>query len=669
MFSVLILASRVVVVDGADSTVACPVGDDASGMETGEKGLQLIKAGETASAAACFWRAADRAGSEQEAVGWLKNAAQASEQLQEFADAVEAWQQMFDTQLAIGLTPEIDQMVRIPTLLLQLNRQQEAVNAWAQILEAHPNSAEVKANYAVLLQQLGLFAEAVKLYEQALEINPRIEAVYTNMAMAFREMGQEDRAGQVMKKLEHLRAASGTTRAQSPNELQEIGLDQLNRGDFAGAETSFLRALALPGGDNYAVHYNLGLAYFYTQQWDKALASYEKSLQHNPNFSHTYHGIGNVYETNKMFDKALEYFFKTVTLDPLAADTYFNIGTVYQQMRMHDQAAQYLSKSAELSPASSGAYINLGVSLKALGRVSEAIDAYYKAIKNNPLPQAFGNLASSLHEIGRDKEAIEVARQGVALDGNYAHGYNILGTLLRPAKGQGLSAAEAMKAYETALGLAPTFVDATLNLAGLLVEEERFDDSLRVVRMHRRQNDEDPRLFMEYFNLKRRVADWSHWELNIKELAKQIRHQMKISPKLSLQPFQAETYPIEESLVKDIAAFFAARARERSALMLATLLGEGAFPLGPQMGFVPEGSQRLKIGYMSSDFKQHPLSYLINNLFLYHERARFEVFCYATTPSDGSHYRAKIAEECEHFVEVYTLADVQMAAQVLRADA
>ena len=72
--------------------------------------------------------------------------------------------------------------------------------------------------------------------------------------------------------------------------------------------------------------------------------------------------------------------------------------------------------------------------------------------------------------------------QGVALDGNYAHGYNILGTLLRPAKGQGLSSAEAMKAYETALVLAPTFVDATLNLAGLLVEEERFDDSLRVVR-------------------------------------------------------------------------------------------------------------------------------------------------------------------------------------------
>lgn len=460
----------------------CPVPEDASGMSTGEKGLEMIKAGDVAGAASCFWRASDRAGSEQEAVGWLKNAAQASEQLEEWEDAVEAWQQMFDTQLSIGLTPDLDQMVRVPPILMKLNQHQQAVNAWGQVLEAHPSSAEVKANYAVTLQQLGLFAEAVSLYEQALAQNPDLEPVYSNMAMALRELGEEGRAGEVMQKLEARRAAAGTPNKQTYSDLQEIGLDQLNRGEYQAAEASFLRALSMEGGDNYAVHYNLGLVYFFTRQWDKALASYEKSLQHNPNFSHTYHGIGNVYETNRMYDKALEYFEKTISLDPRAADTYFNIGTVYQQMRQHDKAVEYLSKAGELSPESSGAYINMGVSLKALGRVSEAIDAYYKAVKTNPLPQAFGNLASALHEIGRDREAVEVARQGVALDGNYAHGYNILGTLLRPAKGQGLSSAEAMRAYETALVLAPTFVDATLNLAGLLVEDERFDDALRVVR-------------------------------------------------------------------------------------------------------------------------------------------------------------------------------------------
>ena len=98
--------------------------------------------------------------------------------------------------------------------------------------------------------------------------------------------------------------------------------------------------------------------------------------------------------------------------------------------------------------------------------------------------------------------------------------------------------------------------------------------------------------------------------------------------------FQAETYPIPEALVMEIAAVFASAALQRSVLMLATMFGEGGgFTHGAHLSqFVPDTSHRLKIGYISSDFKQHPLSYLINNLFLFHDNMRFEIFCYASTP-------------------------------------
>ena len=175
----------------------CPAPEDADSMETGQRGIDLIKAGDIAEAASCFWRASDRSGSEQEAAGWLKNAAQASEQLNEVEDAVEAWQQMFDTQLAAGITPDLQQMVRVPPLLLQLNRPQQAVNAWAQVAEVHAASAEVKASYGVTLQQLGLLKEAVVLYEQALELKPDLEAAYVNAAMALRELGETARADAV----------------------------------------------------------------------------------------------------------------------------------------------------------------------------------------------------------------------------------------------------------------------------------------------------------------------------------------------------------------------------------------------------------------------------------------------------------------------------------------
>ncbi|KAI8338675.1 glycosyl transferase family 41-domain-containing protein [Chlamydoabsidia padenii] len=68
----------------------------------------------------------------------------------------------------------------------------------------------------------------------------------------------------------------------------------------------------------------------------------------------------------------------------------------------------------------------------------------------------------------------------------------------------------------------------------------------------------------------------------------------------------------------------------------------------------PPPQPRLRIGYVSSDFNNHPLSHLMQSIFGFHDRARFEVFCYATTPSDQSPYRLKIEREAEHFIDVST---------------
>jgi len=172
---------------------------------------------------------------------------------------------------------------------------------------------------------------------------------------------------------------------------------------------------------------------------------------------------------------------------------------------------------------------------------------------------------------------------------------------------------------------------------------------------------------MEHFNLKRRVAEWSNWHKDLPELARMIEHQMTNSPKLSLQPFQAETYPIPNDLVRRIAVHFSSYAARRAGMMLETLLGpHGSFSLdGGSFWPAPTTAlqvPRLKIGYISSDFRQHPLSYLIQNLFQLHDANGFEIYCYATTPSDGSQFRSKIAAECQHFHEVYMLPDVEMAA-------
>eukprot|EP00961_Rhodomonas_salina_P044070 591675-Rhodomonas_salina.4 len=79
----------------------CPAPEDAASMDVGEEGIRLAKGGDPVRAADCFWLASERAGSEGESAGWLKNAAQASEEAGNLEDAAEAWQQMFDIQVPI----------------------------------------------------------------------------------------------------------------------------------------------------------------------------------------------------------------------------------------------------------------------------------------------------------------------------------------------------------------------------------------------------------------------------------------------------------------------------------------------------------------------------------------------------------------------------------------
>jgi predicted O-linked N-acetylglucosamine transferase (SPINDLY family) len=81
----------------------------------------------------------------------------------------------------------------------------------------------------------------------------------------------------------------------------------------------------------------------------------------------------------------------------------------------------------------------------------------------------------------------------------------------------------------------------------------------------------------------------------------------------------------------------------------------------------PYPHKRIRIGYMSSDFCSHAMSYLITELFERHDRARFEVFGYDSSREDGTELRKRVVAAFDHHRLIRTLSDDQ-AAQVIRDD-
>jgi protein O-GlcNAc transferase len=93
-----------------------------------------------------------------------------------------------------------------------------------------------------------------------------------------------------------------------------------------------------------------------------------------------------------------------------------------------------------------------------------------------------------------------------------------------------------------------------------------------------------------------------------------------------------------------------------------------AVPL-PSPPVVVEGptGERLRVGYLSADFRQHILGDMIWDIFAWHDRQRFEMFAYATQGDDGSVYYQKFCREAEHFVDLEGFSS-QAAAQRIAQD-
>ncbi len=77
-----------------------------------------------------------------------------------------------------------------------------------------------------------------------------------------------------------------------------------------------------------------------------------------------------------------------------------------------------------------------------------------------------------------------------------------------------------------------------------------------------------------------------------------------------------------------------------------------------------EQPRRLRIGYLSSCFRDHPFAYLSGGIYAAHDRARFEIFAYALNPDDGSEARARIVPTIEHFRACHGASDLDVVARM-----
>ena len=153
------------------------------------------------------------------------------------------------------------------------------------------------------------------------------------------------------------------------------------------------------------------------------------------------------------------------------------------------------------------------------------------------------------------------------------------------------------------------------------------------------------------------ICDWTDYDNRNVKVVELVQDQLAKCRLPSVHPHHSMLYPLSHDQRKQIAAKHAQYCIDKVACY--------KNKLRPMQS---NSSKKIRIGYVSSDFGNHPTAHLMQSIPGKHNLDEFEIFCYSLSPDDGTQYRKKIEKESEHFVDLSNYPDNLDAANKIRAD-
>ena len=387
-------------------------------------------------------------------------------------------------------------------------------------------------------------------------------------------------------------------------------LISLQQGEGQQALLQIQRAIAL--APEAAFYAQAGVIYCSLGDLETGIQRYQQALSRQPNLHHTRFNLGLALQKQGNLTKAEQSYLVLLSDCPDYAPAYLQLGNLTQQQSRLMAAIDYYRQAIRLAPGAA-AWCNLGVALQAVGEVQQA-------------ETAFG--------------------QAIALQPNYLEAQNGLGAVYEKQE----RAQAAIQAYQQALAIQPDYLPALSNLGNLYLRLEQFDAAEATYQQILRQQPEHLPTLDGYVKLLRLTCDWTKLSEQTAALQTGIRAGLAQGKLLSVSPLNSLFLPWSASEQQAIARSHAEAIERR----VGELEPASARPTKP----------RIRLGYVSGDFRYHAVGQLILRLFEQHDRQSFEVFAYAFGPDDGSLERQKLIADCDCFRVVAGQPPAAVAAQV-----
>jgi predicted O-linked N-acetylglucosamine transferase (SPINDLY family) len=323
------------------------------------------------------------------------------------------------------------------------------------------------------------------------------------------------------------------------------------------------------------------------------------------------------------------------------------LGLLAHQTGKYEAAAELIRRAIDLSPSDANWHFNLGVVLTSQGRLTEAIGSYRRALALNPNhSQAHNNLGIALQNQGALQEASECFRLSLRCNPSNANASFNLGNLLAD-QGQ---LAEAIGCYRHALRIDPGHASALNNRGRVLRKLGEFGEAIDCYQQALKYSENAG----TYLNLGNALKDQG-------QLAEAVACFRRA---VQMMPDYVEAASNVLTTIHFCPDYDAATLSEehrdwsrRHAEPLARLI--------PPHANQPAPDRRLRIGYISPDFRDHVLACSFVPLFSAHDHERYEIFFYADVPHPDS-LTARLRTYADVSRSIVGLSDEQVAQRILQ---
>jgi predicted O-linked N-acetylglucosamine transferase (SPINDLY family) len=479
-----------------------------------------------------------------------------------------------------------------------------AMRCYESAVEREPEYTAARYNLGNVLLRMDRFEDALKAYRLALRFDPEFADGHVAAGYAL------ERLGRLPEAIESYRRAVAVAPLH-PGYHATLAAAYARGGRHAEAARSCRESLSLAPADP-SMHALMGNVLMESGDAGEAAASYANAIALDPRFAPAHANLGNACRRLGRLEDALAHYRKALAIDAGLAGARFKLATVLAELGQTDAAVTAYREASERDPDFADPLLQLGILLRNRGEMAEAIATFRAAVARDPGSAiARHNLAVTLSQSGQTREAITEFEAALRIDPSQAQTHTALGNALT----DGGFPERALSSHLRAIAIDPMLAEAHNNLGNAQKELGSLDDALA---SYATALQADPNLAMAQAN---------------------------------------RLFVMNYAGVVDPVTILGEARRYHEILCRRGVERFSAWRCEPEPA-------RLRVGFVSGDFRVHPVGHFLQGLLSSFDRSRLELFAYPTFERDD-----EIAAACRRaFTSWYPVSalDDRAAAAIIR---